>query len=103
MMDDEQFSLPQRLTDTTAAAFLADLSRWDQDPAPCSEADLDLLSLVIDEALGGVDISRRFPTFWAKLLASAELREAFLESLELLEAGRAGRLRPLPPPGAAVE
>jgi hypothetical protein len=101
MTNDKQLNLPERMTAAqppTAVTLLADLSRWNQDTGPCREADLDLLSIVVEEALRGVDISKRFPGFWDRLIANAELRAAFLESLALLEESREGRLRPLPTP-----
>jgi hypothetical protein len=100
-MNDKQVAFAKRLKQSgpvTAVTLLTDLARWNQDTGPCREADLDLLSIVVEEALRGVDISKRYPGFWGRLIANAELRQAFLESLELLEESREGRLRPLPTP-----
>jgi hypothetical protein len=97
-MNDKQVALGKQLKQSgppTAVILLADLARWNQDTGPCREADLDLLSIVVEEALRGVDISKRFPGFWGRLIANAELRQAFPESLEMLEESREGRLRPL--------
>jgi hypothetical protein len=63
--------------------------------------DEDMLSLVVDDALKGVDITSQYPAFYQKLLADAELRQAFLDALDLLERSAAGQLSdppPLPPP-----
>lgn len=55
-----------------------------------------MLSLVVNDALEGVDIARRYPTFYRCMLADPHLRWAFLEALELLEKDKAGELEPLP-------
>jgi hypothetical protein len=80
----------------TTKALLANRAQWDQESEPGSEDDFELLSLIVDEAAQGVDIARRFPAFRARMMGNADLREAFLETLELLVDSRAGRLRPLP-------
>lgn len=49
------------------------------------EEDADMLSLVINDALDGVDISRRYPNFYRRLLADLDLRQAFLDALAILE------------------
>jgi hypothetical protein len=72
------------------------LSQMQQKSEPLSEEDENMLSLIIDEAMRGIDIANRYPTFFRKLLANSELREAFLESLDLLEQSRAGSLMTLP-------
>jgi hypothetical protein len=81
------------------AALLADIAQWDQDQGASSDEDFEMLALVVEEAARGVDIPARLPAFWEKLMRNAELREAFLDCLELLEASRGGRLRPWPPAG----
>ena len=55
-----------------------------------------MLSLVVNDALEGVDIARRYPTFFRRMLADQQLRWAFLEALENLEKYKAGELEPLP-------
>lgn len=55
-----------------------------------------MLSLVVNDALEGVDIARRYPTFYRRLLADPQLRRAFLEALEILEKDKTGELVPLP-------
>jgi hypothetical protein len=62
--------------------------------AACTDDDFDLLALMVDEALRGVDVPQRYPAFWRKMMAEAELYEAFLDYLQLREADRAGRPRP---------
>jgi hypothetical protein len=73
-------------------ALLDDLAEWDQETH--NDEDFDLLALIVDEAARGVDIPERYPAYWAKMKCNAELREAFLDCLEFVEAIRGGRLRP---------
>jgi hypothetical protein len=51
-----------------------------------------MLSIVVNDALMGIDIMKKYPAFYARMLADEELRTAFLDTLELLEEGRAGKL-----------
>lgn len=61
-----------------------------------SVEDMEILSLVINDALEGVDITRRYPTFYRRLLADPHLRQIFLDAMESLERSEAGELEPLP-------
>jgi hypothetical protein len=58
--------------------------------------DEEMLSLLINDALEGVDISARYPALYQRVLAISQLREAFFDALELLEKSRAGELEPMP-------
>ena len=68
------------------------------DPAHEGEEEA-MLAVLISEALDGVDIARRYPHFFKRLLVDAGLRAAFLESLEALEGDHnsAREALPLPP------
>ncbi|MDX9991053.1 MAG: hypothetical protein RBS68_03285 [Anaerolineales bacterium] len=55
-----------------------------------------MLSLIVDEALKGVDIEIQYPDFYGRLLKNAALRQAFLDTLELIEAEKEGLWLPLP-------
>lgn len=55
-----------------------------------------MLSLVVNDALDGVDIARRYPVFYRRLLADPRLRWAFLEALEILGKEEDGELDSLP-------
>lgn len=66
------------------------------------ESDRDMLSLVVHDALMGVDISQRYPTFWGKMLAAPALYQAFIEALELLEADGRQELTPALPTTVAA-
>jgi hypothetical protein len=73
--------------------LLRDLS--DSSELPDAE-DEEMLSLLINDALEGVDISARYPALYQRVLAISQLREAFFDALELLEKSRAGELEPMP-------
>ena len=51
-----------------------------------------MLAIVLSDALEEVDICRRYPAFYRRLLASPALRRQFLDALAALEAHGAGRL-----------
>lgn len=68
-----------------ADRLLAQLTQLTPDAAGPGHEDDALLSLAIDDALNGLDISVRYPAFFQQLLADADLRQAFLEALEALE------------------
>lgn len=59
---------------------------------PATAEDEDMLSLVVNDALQGVDIIKQYRAFYRKLLIDAELRQAFLDALDLLERSEAGEL-----------
>ena len=58
--------------------------------------DSDMLSLIVSGTLRGEDLPSRYPAFYQKLLENAELRQAFLDALDSIEAEQAGTLTPLP-------
>jgi len=61
-----------------------------------SPLETDMLSLLVSGALRGEEISKRYPDLYRNLLANTELRQAFIDALESVEAERAGQLIPLP-------
>lgn len=71
----------------------------DQWPDPDNESgDEEMLAILISEALAGVDIARRYPRYFKRLLVDAELRSAFLSGVEVLAGGdEAYESLPLPP------
>ena len=83
----------KRLTDHLAALDAGNSSNLPREN--------DMLSLILSGTLGGQDISKRYPSFYQKLLANADLRQAFLDALESVEAERAGQLIPVPETGQA--
>ena len=60
------------------------------------DMESDMLSLIVSGTLHEEDVASRYPAFYQKLLQNAELRQAFLDALESIEAERAGQLIPLP-------
>ncbi len=58
--------------------------------------DEEMLDLIVSDALNGVDITVQYPAFYRKLLADIELRQIFLETLDLLEKSQTEGLTPLP-------
>lgn len=69
-----------------------------QMPSPeTDESDMEMFSLVLHDALLGMDISERYPTFWGRMMAAPSLYHAFIEALALLEADGRNAAPPLPP------
>lgn len=72
-----------------------------QMPSPeTDESDMEMFSLVLHDALMGVDISERYPTFWGRMMAAPALYQTFIEALSLLETN--GRDTPPPLPAATI-
>lgn len=66
--------------------LLSDLASFTSlPPNSTSDEDLDMLSIVVNDALSGIDVMKKYPNFYARILVNEELRTAFLETLELLE------------------
>jgi len=63
----------------------------------------DMLSLIVSGTLNGNSLAERYPDFYKKLLENAELRLAFLDALDSLEAERAGELIPMPAPETRLD
>jgi hypothetical protein len=80
----------------SADRLLDDLRAAGQEPEPLTDEDMALVSLVLGDALLGVDVAVRYPRFFEKLLANEGLRDAFLDGLILLE-----ETETLAPPGSA--
>jgi hypothetical protein len=55
-----------------------------------------MYSILISDALNGVDIQTPYPDYWEKLLSNWEIRRAFLIDLEILDKSDKGELEPLP-------
>ena len=68
-----------------------------------SNMDNDMLSLIVSGTLNGENLAERYPDFYRNLLAYPDLREAFLDALETLEADRAGGLTPIPNPETRLD
>jgi hypothetical protein len=85
MSERKQKSHPIKKSD--AVKRLADdLASLNQDMAlPESIGDEEMLSLIVEEANKGIDISSRYPTFYKKLLNHPDLLQAFLDVLDSIE------------------
>ena len=79
------------------------LSSFSDAQADIDKADAELLDVMAEQALQGVDISKNHPVFFRKLLANAALRQAFLETLEAMERMQAGIPPARIPPAALSE
>lgn len=55
-----------------------------------------MFSLALDAALKGVDISKRYPTFFRQLLSDRQARRDFLDALEMLQKSETGDPQMLP-------
>lgn len=87
--------------------LIEELSHFDFQLSDISIEDDEMLSLIANEAVKGVDIAKRYPAFYRRLLNSANLRRTFLDVLQMLEAATADPMpradlsflnRPTPPP-----
>lgn len=72
------------------------LTAFNYEGGVISPTESDMLSLIVSGTLNGENLAQRYPDFHKKLLENAELRQAFLDALDSLEAERAGDLIPMP-------
>jgi hypothetical protein len=66
--------------------LMKDLSELEPRTFSASPADVEMLSMVVDDVIRGVDIAKRYPSFYQKLIQNMELRRLFLDVLESVEA-----------------
>lgn len=77
----------------TGDHLISDLAHFTPAPQPTSsDEDYDMLSIIVNDALSGIDVMKKYPNFYARILANEELRTAFLDTLELLEQSRTNEL-----------
>ena len=77
----------------TGDHLILDLSKLTPSPQQdFTDEEYDMLSIVVNDALLGIDVTKKYPAFYARMLADEELQTAFLDTLELLEQSRAGEL-----------
>ncbi|MBK8904557.1 MAG: hypothetical protein IPM53_25485 [Anaerolineaceae bacterium] len=79
----------------TADSLMTLLTQPAQPPGS-DERDDHMLSLVVNDALTGIDIAQRYPTFYQKMMVTPWLFQAFLDALDILEADDADELTSLP-------
>lgn len=85
--DEGMFALRQRLKQLGVWPDAADQilalmshSRWQS--SPLLETDYQWLPKVVEDSVKGIDIGANYPAFFQKLLASEDLRRAFLNALD---------------------
>ncbi len=66
------------------------------------KADDTMFSVVVGDAINGIDITKRHPEFYRQMLKNPELFQAFLDVVEVLEADKAGLLEPVQATETAV-
>lgn len=79
------------------------LTAFNQEEGVISPMESDMLSLMVSGTLNGENLAQRYPEFHRTLLQNAELREAFLDALESIEAERDGILVPMPAPETRLD
>lgn len=60
------------------------------------EADDPMFSIVVSDALDGIDITKKHPKYYRRMLQNPELFQAFLEVIEALEADEAPQVAFVP-------
>ena len=66
--------------------------------SPLTSEDSIMLSIVVGDALKGVNIAEKYPAFFLRLLENKALLDDFLDTLNLLKQTQTNRLPPLPAP-----
>ena len=79
------------------------LTAFNPEGGVISSMDSDMLSLIVSGTLNGENLAQRYPGFQHSLLENAELRQAFLDALESIEAERAGDMIPIPAPETRLD
>jgi hypothetical protein len=88
----------QLLADAMAWPASAD-ALFDNLAASSETAEDDaMLAMIAQDALQGVDISRKYPSAYRRILSSERIQEAFLDLLEALEFGARPELPMMPAP-----
>lgn len=89
----------QSPTDATAVArTLAQIINSKPTPLPITNEESNMLSLVVGDALQGINIARKYPIFFQRMLENQALLEDFLDTFDLLQQTQTESLAPLPGP-----
>lgn len=67
-------------------------------PLPVTTEESNMLSLVVGDALQGVNIAQKYSVFFLRMLENRILLEDFLDTFDLLQQTQKGTLAPLPAP-----
>jgi hypothetical protein len=96
-IDKKIAALRQRLT-TDAAAWpeSANALFTDLAASPAEMEDDVMLTFIVQDALHGVDVPRKYPQAYRRLLSNGRLRQTFLDLLTALEPDQASDMPPLP-------
>jgi hypothetical protein len=79
------------------------LTAYHHEGGVISPMESDMLSLIVSGILNGENLAQRYPDFHRILLENAELRQAFLDALDSIEAERDGKLIPIPTPETRLD
>jgi hypothetical protein len=60
------------------------------------EGERNMLSVILNDIFAGVDIAKRYPSFYEMLLRDATLQQNFVDVLEIMEKDKKGELVELP-------
>jgi hypothetical protein len=66
------------------------------DTTQIEQGDEMMLSIVVNDAIDGVDITERYPEFYQRMLQNPELFRAFLDAVEVMETDRVRLLESVP-------
>lgn len=83
-MKEHDFPQDEHQLEDGLQRLIEDLKKLNTSETPTSVHDQESLSLIVDEALKGVDIRKRYPAFYDRLLRSSALRAMFIEFVEAL-------------------
>ncbi len=89
-MDTQHFD--NRKSTKARQKLASDLAGFSSEPSLLTE-EMDMMSLMVDEALKGVNVEIRYPDFYRKLLRNPALRQVFMDMLDMMESSA---LTPLP-------
>jgi hypothetical protein len=67
---------------------MEDLNQFSDSANEDNQAAEESLDLVVDQALSGIDIRKRFPAFYKKLLGNKSLRQQFIDAITLIAGGK---------------
>ncbi|MEI2611240.1 MAG: hypothetical protein V9G20_21625 [Candidatus Promineifilaceae bacterium] len=81
-----------------AVSLLIEIFHHKPTPLPVTDEDAAMLSLVVSEALQGINIAQKYPGFFLRLIENQTLLEDFLDSFDILLRSKEGALEPLPSP-----
>jgi hypothetical protein len=86
--------------DEAIKRLVDDLGKIESQVFSTPSEDIETISLIVDDALQGIDIPKRYPSFYQKLVGNAELRQLFLDTLESVQNDHDGNFVALPNPAA---